>query len=126
MSGGGSYRRLSHEADIELPNLTGNNAPQLLSDGLDMPTSTPATTGELSGIYFGILNIYTTIPQFLGTLIATVVFSILEPGKSRELASDAPATPPEKDGPNAIGVCLFIGAISTVGAAFATRKLKKL
>ncbi len=30
-------------------------------------TTEMSSTGELSGIYLGILNIYTTIPQFVGT-----------------------------------------------------------
>lgn len=86
-----------------------------------------ASTGELSGIYFGILNIYTTLPQFIGTFISTIVFSILEPGKSPELAHDAdPEEHHGTDGPNAIAVCLFIGAMSMVGAAYATRRLKYL
>lgn len=84
-----------------------------------------ASTGELSGIYFGILNIYQTIPQFIGTFIATVVFAVLEPGKSPELATDAhPSEHHSTDGPNAIAVCLFIGAGAAVVAAVATRKLK--
>jgi solute carrier family 45 protein 1/2/4 len=85
------------------------------------------STGELSGLYFGILNIYTTLPQFLGTFISMIVFSILEPGKSPELASDAdPSEHHGTDGPNAIAVCLFIGALSAVGAAWATKKLRDL
>ena len=89
------------------------------------------STGELSGIYFGILNIYTTIPQFIGTMLSTVVFAVLEPGKSPELAEDAPESekhdPAAADaGPNAIAVVLFIGAIGAVMAIFATRKLRYL
>ncbi|RKF72209.1 General alpha-glucoside permease [Golovinomyces cichoracearum] len=80
-----------------------------------------------SGLYFGIFNIYTTIPQFIGTFISMVVFAVLEPGKSPELAQDSPASEHHKiDGPNAISVCLVIGAGSMVGAVFATQKLKKL
>jgi solute carrier family 45 protein 1/2/4 len=86
-----------------------------------------ASTGELSGLYFGILNIYTTLPQFVGTFISMVVFGILEPGKSPELAQDAhPSERHGTDGPNAIAVCLFIGSLSTVGAAYATKKLRDL
>lgn len=86
-----------------------------------------ASTGELSGIYFGILNIYTTLPQFVGTFISMIVFAILEPGKSPELAKDShPDEHHGTDGPNAIAVCLFIGALSNLGAAFATSKLRKL
>lgn len=67
-----------------------------------------SSTGELSGIYFGILNIYTTLPQLVGTAISWVVFSILEPGKSPELAKDEhPDKHHSTDGMNAISVCLF-------------------
>jgi solute carrier family 45, member 1/2/4 len=93
-----------------------------------LPSDDPvASTGELSGLYFGILNIYTTLPQFVGTFISMIVFTILEPGKSPELAH---AMDPDaihgKTGPNGIAVCLFIGALSNLGAAWATKKFKDL
>lgn len=85
-----------------------------------------ASTGELSGIYLGILNIYTTIPQFVGTGISWAVFSIMEPGKSPELAKDAhPDEHHSTEGVSAVGVCLFIGALSSLIAARATRRLKE-
>lgn len=85
-----------------------------------------ASTGELSGIYFGILNIYTTIPQFVGTGISWAVFSIMEPGKSPELAKDAhPDEHHSTEGVSAVGVCLFIGALSSLIATRATRRLKE-
>jgi solute carrier family 45, member 1/2/4 len=86
---------------------------------------TSSSTGELAGVYLGILNLFTTLPQFLGTFISMIVFSALEPGKSPELATEAePHEVHSTDGPNAIAVCLFIGAVSAVVAAYATRKLK--
>lgn len=88
-------------------------------------TAKSNSAGEPSGVYFGILNIYTTIPQFIGTIISTIVFSILEPGKSPELAHGAhPDEHHNTDGPNGVAVCLFIGALSAIAAVFATRKLK--
>jgi solute carrier family 45, member 1/2/4 len=96
-------------------------------------SSSSSSTGELSGIYFGILNIFTTLPQFVGTIISTVVFSILEPGKSPELAGDekggtepGATTVSDGGGPNGIAVCLFIGAMSSLYAAYSTRKLRYL
>lgn len=83
-----------------------------------------SSTGELSGIYLGILNIYTTLPQFVGTGISWVVFSILEPGKSPELAKDVRPDETANKGLSGIGVCLFIGALSSAVAARATRRLK--
>lgn len=116
----GSYRRLSVGASIEMADRTITATPHASSE-----SPTAANTGELSGVYFGILNIYTTIPQFIGTFMSTVIFAVLEPGKSPELATDAhPSEHHGTDGPNAIAVCLFIGSLSTLGAAYATRRLR--
>lgn len=86
-----------------------------------------SSSGDLSGAYLGILNLYTTLPQFIGTFISWVVFSILEPGKSPELAKEAhPDEHHSIDGPNAIAVCLFIGGLSAVLAAYATERFKRI
>ncbi|TLD23075.1 hypothetical protein PspLS_07608 [Pyricularia sp. CBS 133598] len=145
-STGQPYRRLSTSSAVELltPVIRVNgedtevvavaaapgSAPQaaFLEDG-NASRGGDGGGGELSGIYFGILNIYTTLPQFIGTFISAVVFAVLEPGKSPELShggggEELPQAP--SDGPNAIGICLFIGAISAVGAAYATRRLRYL
>lgn len=100
-----------------------------------------SSTGETAGIYLGILNLFTTLPQFVGTFISMIVFSILEPGKSEFLHKDVEeadtdgkvaAAAAERlakvagrgDKPNAIAVCLFIGSLSALGAAYATRRMK--
>jgi len=97
------------------------------SDAADLPS-----TGELAGIYLGVLNVYTTLPQFVGTFVSWIVFSVLEPNKDED---SAPAKGQgehhkwldlKKDAPNAISVCLFVGAVCAVVAAEATRRLKKL
>lgn len=134
ISGGGgageaSYRRLSDPPEaggaIELRGAAADSMIIHVEHGPDGDGGGGGTTGELSGIYFGILNIYQTIPQFIGTFISTVVFAVLEPGKSPELATDAhPSEHHSTDGPNAIAVCLFIGAGAAVVAAVATRRLK--
>jgi solute carrier family 45 protein 1/2/4 len=122
-----SYRRLPVNDLVEMSSPITTSTPSILRLEHGPVEDAVASTGELSGLYFGILNIYTTIPQFIGTFISMIVFSILEPGKSPELAHDAdPSEHHGTDGPNAIAVCLFIGAISTVGAAFATKRLKDL
>ncbi|POR39460.1 General alpha-glucoside permease [Tolypocladium paradoxum] len=124
---GAPYQRLSREPDIELPTVGPSHEPVYLESPQDATAAGVSTTAELSGIYFGIFNIYTTLPQFVGTFIASIVFAVLEPGKSPELAADAdPNKVASGGGPNAIAVCLFIGAMSSVVAAFATRKLKYL
>jgi len=107
------------------PKLTSTPSSATIEKALDASSSSPS--GELSGLYFGILNIYTTIPQFIGTFISMIVFAILEPGKSPELAHDAhPSEHHGTDGPNAIAVCMFIGGLCCIGAAVATKKLKVL
>ncbi|KAJ9161954.1 Sucrose transporter [Coniochaeta hoffmannii] len=124
----GSYRRLSVSSNIEMTDrAAAATAAQrhASSSSAAESSSSPANTGELSGVYFGILNIYTTLPQFIGTFMSTVIFAVLEPGKSPELATDAnPSEHHGTDGPNAIAVCLFIGALSTLGAAYATQRLR--
>lgn len=126
--GGGSYRRLS-TSSLEFTQLP----PRSGSDDHAEETPTPGAGaggggggGELSGIYFGILNIYITLPQFASTFVSTLVFAVLDPGKSHELSGAHPSEHSPTDGPNAIAICLFIGAISAIGAALATRKLKYL
>ncbi|KAF7454052.1 MelB Na+ melibiose symporter [Pyrenophora tritici-repentis] len=64
--------------------------------------STTSSGGASSGQYLGIMNLYTTLPQFMGTGISWVVFSILEPGKSPELSDAPPEEHHRTDGPNAI------------------------
>lgn len=76
-----------------------------------------STKGGLSGIYLGILNVFTTLPQFVGTAIATVVFAIFDPGKHHG---------PQTEGVNAISICLFIGAFAVLGAAYGTHRLQRL
>ena len=131
LANGSSYRRLSNtENDFASPApsptfLRLNHLDRDIDDD-----SADASTGETAGIYLGILNLFTTLPQFVGTFISMIVFSLLEPGKHPELhkgpEDGAVTETPEKatDGPNAIAVCLFIGALSAVGAAYATAKMK--
>ena len=84
----------------------------------------------MAGIYLGILNLYTAGPQLLGTFIGMIVFAIVEPGKSQELAGGSGAkdakdgTAPLQGGVNAIAVCMFIGGLSSLGAAYATWRLR--
>ncbi|EUC38103.1 hypothetical protein COCCADRAFT_32794 [Bipolaris zeicola 26-R-13] len=82
--------------------------------------------GASSGQYLGIMNLYTTLPQFMGTAISWVVFSILEPGKSPELSEAPPEEHHSTDGPNGIAVCLFIGACSACLAVVATFRLGRI
>lgn len=136
---GPSYRRLENSS-IELSAIERPHSPTGASnpttpgvleagaagdDSVEAEKSSTSSSGELSGIYFGILNIYTTLPQFVGTFISTIVFAVLEPGKSPELAHDAhPDEHHGTDGPNAIAVCLFIGACCAVISAKVTTKLR--
>lgn len=84
------------------------------------------STGELAGIYLGVLNVYTTLPQFLGTFISWIVFSVLEPGSTKrdDSAQDSQWMNLDKSTPNAISICLFIGALSAIVAVEATRRMR--
>ena len=87
------------------------------------------STGELAGVYLGVLNVYTTLPQFVGTFVSWIVFTLLEPSKN-DVSDDNPDHHKwlnvKKNAPNAIAICLFIGACCAVVAAEATRRLKRL
>ncbi|KAH9872722.1 hypothetical protein J1614_005116 [Plenodomus biglobosus] len=116
-----TYNRLGRSSiELEAP------IPLSLTQGLEESSTSTSSTGESSGKYLGIMNLYTTLPQFVGTGISWVVFSVLEPGKSPEL-SEAPLEEKGRtDGPNAIAVCLFIGACSACVAVGATRRLGRI
>lgn len=127
LSGGGDHQASYHHIsadDVELSERDSNDVPNRLEDGL-ISGSQKDSSGELSGVYFGILNIYTTLPQFVGTFISAIVFAIFDPGQSPELG-DKPDEHVKTDGPNAIAICLFIGAMSAIVASFVTRRLRVL
>lgn len=143
----GHYRSvdtIETNGDLELDNRT---APSILHlnhqedlDDSDSDSDGPqsletSSTGELAGIYLGVLNVYTTLPQFVGTFISWIVFSLLdshsssppnpEDGGSKKIqVEDGEWMDLNAEGPNAISVCLFIGALSALVSAEATRRLR--
>ncbi|KAL8919152.1 MAG: hypothetical protein Q9208_006912 [Pyrenodesmia sp. 3 TL-2023] len=137
LANGSSYRRLPNPSDefssrAPSPGLLRlNHLDREVDDDDEDPG---ASTGETAGIYIGILNLFTTLPQFVGTFISMIVFEILEPGKHPELhkGQDVDGEGQEDvvkkvtEGPNAIAVCLFIGAVSAIGAAYATGRMKRM
>jgi solute carrier family 45, member 1/2/4 len=88
-----------------------------------------SSTGELAGVYLGVLNVYTTLPQLVGTFISWIVFSLLEPSKA-DLSDDDPEHHKwldlQKGAPNAVAVCLFVGACCVVVAGESARRLRKM
>jgi solute carrier family 45, member 1/2/4 len=126
------------EAELdELDAAESQRARRLVSDGvlrLNHPTDEEdvSSTGELSGVYLGVLNVYTTLPQFVGTFISWIVFSLLESAppsggaEKSEGNNGSLLNAANGEGPNAISVCLFIGSISAVVAAEATRRLRRM
>ncbi|KAL8964093.1 MAG: hypothetical protein Q9183_004709, partial [Haloplaca sp. 2 TL-2023] len=112
LANGSSYRRLPTPADdfsspAPSPSFLRLNH---LDRDLDDDDESDSSTGETAGIYLGILNLFTTLPQFVGTFISMIVFEILEPGKHPELheGEDTEGTGQEDvvkkvtEGPNAI------------------------
>ena len=95
--------------------------------------------GGMAGIYLGIHNIFATVPQFLATFISMIVFSILEPGQSPELAAAAAAGGSEVEAPtdrteekvvvmgglSGTAVCLAIGAVFQVVAAVQSWRMRR-
>ncbi|KAF3175248.1 hypothetical protein TWF225_000951 [Orbilia oligospora] len=145
----GSNTHTPRRSDIESGNLSlripprspgGGSSSAVSDDGTMSPTlhivQTPelqteegqnSSTGELAGIYLGILNLFITLPQFVGSFVSFVIFAILEPGKSPELAEGGDQVPTEpKKGVNAIAVTMLIGGLGSIVAAWRTWKLPQV
>lgn len=104
----GAYRRLDGEPDVELSMLGPGDAPMSPTSRQGRPGADKSPTAKLSGVCFGVLIVSTTLPQFIGTFIASVVFAVLEPGKSPELAADGGRGSGAK-GPNTIAMSVHRG-----------------
>jgi solute carrier family 45 protein 1/2/4 len=83
----------------------------------------PAPTNDVAGEMLGIMNVFVTLPQFIMTFVSSVVFAILEPGKSKELTEGKVQG---NAGVSAIAVVMVIGGFGSVVAAWLTLKLRKL
>lgn len=78
-------------------------------------------------MYLGVLNVYTTLPQLVGTFVSWVVFSVLERDKT-DLSDDDPEHHKwldlQKGAPNAVAVCLFVGACAALVGVDRARRLR--
>ncbi|EGE08295.1 hypothetical protein TEQG_08781 [Trichophyton equinum CBS 127.97] len=93
------------------------------------------STGELAGIYLGILNVYTTLPQLFSMLVSWVIFRAFEPKLGAPRVTTHAASVKDQFVPNtmdvntgsanASGLRLFIGALSALLAAESARRLKR-
>jgi len=83
----------------------------------------PAPTNDVAGEMLGIMNVFVTLPQFIMTFVSSVVFAILEPGKSKELTEGKVE---DRGGVNAIAVVMVIGGIGSLAAGWFTMKLRRL
>lgn len=70
----------------------------------------------------GIMNVFQCLPQFVGSFMSFIVFSILEPGKSPEFSDGGGGVQAPKHGVNAIAVCMGVGAVATLAAAHFTAR----
>lgn len=113
------HRNFEYDEDVEMEEATENPMP---SDNTQPTVNPEAGSDELAGVYLGILNVFACLPQFVGSFISFVVFSILEPGLSPEF-TEGDVRPP-RVGINAIAVCMGIGGISTLVAAHYTLRFK--
>ncbi|THC98002.1 hypothetical protein EYZ11_002504 [Aspergillus tanneri] len=120
----GAYGDMNGDTEMETLRLNHHDADS--DSDLEEGSTQMPSTGELAGIYLGVLNVYTTLPQFVGTFISWIVFSIFEPASTKrdDSASDTQWMNLDKNSPNAISICLFIGALSAIIAVEATRRLR--
>ncbi|CAD6594145.1 MAG: hypothetical protein ASARMPRED_008719 [Alectoria sarmentosa] len=121
----------SEDVNVEMSLLSDD--PLFMTDEALSPIATPQASNldaveAMAGIYLGIHNIFATIPQFLATFVSMIVFSILEPGQSPELATgDVPSSAADgaqrasrqlaKSSLSGTAVCLAIGAVFQMVAA---------
>jgi len=101
----------------------GTRRSDLTSRPLPMHLHEPAPTNDVAGEMLGIMNVFVTLPQIIMTFVSSVVFAILEPGKSKELTEGKVEL---RSGVSAIAVVMVIGGVGSVVAAWFTMKLKKL
>ncbi|PWW78861.1 MFS general substrate transporter [Tuber magnatum] len=87
------------------------------------PEAQSHESSDLAGVYLGIMNVFACLPQFVGSFLSFVVFSILEPGKSPEFSVGGNEEAPTH-GVNAIAVCMGIGGIATLVAAHFTTRFR--
>jgi solute carrier family 45, member 1/2/4 len=71
----------------------------------------------------GLMNVFVTLPQFIMTFVSSIVFAILEPGKSKELTE---GTTEGKTGVSAIAVVMVIGGLGSLVAVWLTIKFRRL
>ncbi|QQK48171.1 Major facilitator superfamily, general substrate transporter [Penicillium digitatum] len=119
-----SLRNNAADTELDVLRLNHHDFTDSDTDEEEHASNIPST-GELAGIYLGVLNVYTTLPQFVGTFISWIVFSIFEPAAESTSDNNSDSWMNlDKDRYNAISICLFIGAISALAAAEATRRLR--
>lgn len=97
--------------------------PRTSIDAAPLHVHEPAPTNDVAGEMLGIMNVFVTLPQFIMTFVSSVIFAILEPGKSKEL-TEGKAT--GRSGVSAIAVVMVIGGIGSLVAGWLTLKLRKL
>ncbi|KAG8630086.1 hypothetical protein KVT40_001705 [Elsinoe batatas] len=126
-----SYNRVPTSLDLDANHSPEATVLHIRQDSLTSTSGLPASsdrvqgqTGELAGIYLGILNLYTTLPQFVATGISTVVFLIFEPGRAGGEGEENKGV--KTEGTSGIAICLFVGAISSVVAWVATRRFARM
>ena len=134
------YSRSSEDRAVEMSLMSDD--PLSTPDDVSSPTvksqqSDLNADDGMAGIYLGIHNIFATIPQFLATFISMIIFSILEPGQSPELAAgDALALVADSDleqpsgkfpqsGLSGTAVCLAIGAVFQLVAAAQSLRMRR-
>lgn len=132
--------RISEEYNVEMSLLSDDplsmteEAPSLVIE--NQQTGIDADAG-MAGVYLGIHNIFATVPQFLATFVSMVVFSILEPGQSPELAASDDKLPSfaddtaetlgtsAKSGLSGTAICLAIGAVFQLVAAAQSFRMRR-
>ncbi|KAF7510665.1 hypothetical protein GJ744_006031 [Endocarpon pusillum] len=134
MTTSGTYQTVLVEDPVEINDIDlerevlhrRRHSGSLLRPELALTEHEDTLTRGQAGIYMGVLNACSTLPQLLGTFVCWVVFSILEPGKDdvSDADPDHKWLDVRKDAPNPIGVCFFFGGSLALVAAECMRRLR--
>ena len=84
------------------------------------------SAGKRSGVYLGILQVYTSLPAFLGSGMTWIIFSIFEPKRKRDPKDPRSWLDLDENGSDAISICIFMGALCAAVAAGMAWHLRRM
>jgi solute carrier family 45 protein 1/2/4 len=86
------------------------------------------STADKAGLILGIHNVFIVLPQFVITLLSSVIFAVMDDSGSGKAASAVSARSPAADGPsspNAVAIVFRIGGAAAAVGAYLSYRLAR-